>query len=185
MNMKALIIVGVVVIISLGGFFWYRSAQSEPTTTPTEESTDTTKEPTSTPTPKEAKKNAYSIEILNGSGIEGEAGRAQELLEGADYDVQSTDNADNYDYGETVIRAGRTVDEKWLEGLREELGTKYSVQSETETLNASDSDADVVVIIGNLDDNGDSMTPEEEPTPEEETTITPEPTEDITETPTP
>ncbi len=181
--MKGLIIIGIVVLISLGGFFWYRSVQSSPPTTPTEKTAETTKEPTNTPTPKEAKKDAYSIEILNGSGIEGEAGRAQELLEDAQYDVKSTGNADNYDYGETVIRAGRTVDEQWLEELRKELGKKYSVQSETETLNASDSDADVVVIVGNLDGNGDSMTPEEEPTPDE-VTATPEPTEEITAAPT-
>jgi len=176
MNMKGFVIIGIILLLSLGGFFWYRSAQSKSTDT-TKESIDTTKKPTNTPTPKETRKNAYSIEILNGSGIEGEAGRTQELLKGAGYNIVSTDNADNYDYGETVIRAGSSINEKWLDALRKKLGNKYSVQSKTENLNASDSDADVVVIVGNLDDNGDSMV---EATPIEDTTPTPTPSPEPT-----
>ena len=182
-------IIGGIVILALvvGGFFYYRSTQTTKSDESTVEPTNSeSEEPT--PTEAEVKPDAYKIEILNGSGIEGEAGRAEELLKAAEFDIIGTDNADNYDYEETVIQAGDDVNEAWLDDLKSELSKKYKVQSSVDKLD-TETDAQVVVIVGSFDQDGESMVKEEEatPTPEEEEETTPTPTgeEETTETPSP
>lgn len=186
MNIK---IVGGIVVLALvvGGFFYWRSTQNQESGVKVVEPSDSeSEEPT--PTVEEVKNNAYKIEILNGSGIEGEAGRAQELLKSAEFNVIGTDNADNYDYEETVIQAGDDVSEKWLDELKNELSKKYKVQSSVDKLGA-ETDAQVVVIIGSSDQDGESMVKEEETTPtptgDEETTETPSPSLSLSPSPSP
>ncbi len=183
---KILIIVAILLLLA-GGYFYYQSTQNrESGVSVTEPKENEPTEPT--PTKVEVKKDAFTIEILNGSGIAGEAGRAQELLESADFKIDSTGNAENYDFEETVIQAGSDVDEAWIELLRDELGKQYTVKSGVTKLDETASDADVVVIVGSFDEKGESMVVEEEatPTPEEseDTTPTPSPT-GPTKTPTP
>jgi len=189
MNIK---IVGGIVVLALvvGGFFYYRSTQNQDSGVKVVEPSDTeSEEPT--PTEEVTKRDAYKIEILNGSGIEGEAGRTQELLKSAEFNVIGTDNAKTYDYEETVIQAGDDVSEKWLDELKNELSKKYKLQSSVDKLD-TETDAQVVVIVGSFDNDGKSMVKEVEatptPTPEEETTDetgTPTPTEEASETETP
>ena len=194
MNIK---IVGIIVELELivGGFFFWRSTQNqESETSVVEPTTSESEEPT--PTEEEVQRSQYKIEVLNGSGIEGEAGRAEALLKSAEFDVVGTGNAENYDYEETVIQAGDDVSSAWLDELKKELSTKYSVKSSAEKLD-TETDADVVVIVGSFDKDGESMVKEVEvtPTPEEEEatdetgtpTPTPTPSEEAeaTETPTP
>src|SRR3989344_233776 len=97
----------------------------------------------------------------------------------------------NQDYEETVIQAGDDVSEKWLDELKNELSKKYKLQSSVDKLD-TETDAQVVVIVGSFDNDGKSMVKEVEatptPTPEEETTDetgTPTPTEEASETETP
>lgn len=174
-----------IVIIGLigGGYYFWQSTNS--TATPETEITPTP-EREATPTPEEdVEKDAFSIEVRNGSGIAGEAGRAQELLEGEDFNVTGTANADNYDYEETVIQAGDDVPDAWIDELIAALEQDYTVQTRVDEIEG-DSNADVIVIVGQLDENGDTMVVEEEetedptPTPEEdsddEPTETPSPT---------
>ena len=185
MNIK---IIGGIVVLALvvGGFFYYRSTQNQDSGVKVVEPSDTeSEEPT--PTEEVAKRDAYKIEILNGSGIEGEAGRAQELLKSAEFNVIGTDNAKTYDYEETVIQAGDDVSEKWLDELKNELSKKYKLQSSVDKLD-TETDAQVVVIVGSFDNDGKSMVKEVEATPtpeEEETTPTPTEDEETTETPSP
>ncbi len=177
------IIIGaiVVVLIAAGGFLYYQSSQKKLASPPTDTTVTITNEPSATPTPEDVKVDEYSIEIQNGSGIAGEAGRAQSLIEEQEFVVDLTGNADNYDYTETVIQAKEGVSEAWLDKLKEVLKGKYEVKSQVETLDDADSDSDVVVIIGQNDSDGDSMVVEEEETTEE----TPIPTTEVTGTKTP
>ncbi|PIZ63647.1 hypothetical protein COY16_01450 [Candidatus Roizmanbacteria bacterium CG_4_10_14_0_2_um_filter_39_13] len=176
---KVIIGAVVVVLIGAGGFLYYQSSQKKLANPPSDTSVTITNEPSATPTPEDVKIDEYSIEIQNGSGIAGEAGRAQSLIEGEEFVVDLTGNADNYDYTETVIQAKEGVSEAWLDKLKEVLKGKYDVKSRVETLDDADSDSDVVVIIGQNDSDGDSMVVEE--VAEE----TPKPTEEATETKTP
>ncbi|MBP7967246.1 LytR C-terminal domain-containing protein [Candidatus Woesebacteria bacterium] len=150
-------IIGIVVIVAVlvgGGFYYYQTRQTKPTAEET--SISPTETPTATPTPEEVDKAEFEIEILNGSGIVGEAGRAQKLLEDASFKVASTGNADAYDYEETVIQAGAEVSDAWIEELTKELENDYTVKGTVEELDA-DADTDVVVIIGSKDENGDAL----------------------------
>ena len=175
------IIIGaiVVVLIAAGGFLYYQSTQKKLASPPADTTVTITKEPSTTPTPEDVKIEEYSIEIQNGSGIAGEAGRAKALIEEEEFVVDSTGNADNYDYTETVVHAKEGVSEAWLDKLKEVLNGKYEVKSRVETLDDADSDSDVVVIIGQNDSDGDSMVAEEV------AVETPKPTEEVTETKTP
>lgn len=150
-------IIGIVVIVAVlvgGGFYYYQTRQTKPTAEET--SISPTEAPTATPTPEEVDKAEFEIKILNGSGIVGEAGRAQKLLEDASFKVASTGNADSYDYEETVIQAGAEVSDAWIEALTKELENDYTVKGTVEELDA-DADTDVVVIIGSKDENGDKL----------------------------
>lgn len=185
MFLRIFIVIIILALIGGGGYFFWQSrsaantAETEMTPTPEMEE--------ATPTPEEVEKDAFSIEIQNGSGIAGEAGRAQELLEGEDFTITGTANADTYDYEETVIQASEDVPDAWLDELIAALELNYTVQTRVDEIEEG-SEADVIVIVGQLDANGESMVTEvetesEDPTPtpeeetEDETTPTPTPEE--------
>lgn len=152
-------IIGAVVILAViggGGFYYYQNMRS--TDAPEETTMTVSEAPTPTPSPEEVDKEAYEIEILNGSGIAGEAGRAQTLLEDAEFQVSSTGNADAYDYEETVIQAGSNVTDAFLNELTKELEKQYTVKANVEEL---DEEEAVIVIVGTLDEEGDTMAVEE------------------------
>lgn len=133
----------------LGGILYYQnkiSITSQPTQTPSvSESLEPS--PTVTNEPKEVDKEKYEITIQNGSGIGGEAGRAQAILEKDGFKVSGTANADNYNYTKTVIKAKSTVDKDYLANLSEALGKVYEVDSKTQTFSSSSS-SEVIVIVG-------------------------------------
>lgn len=182
------IIIGavVVVLVGAGGFLYYQSSQNKLANPPSDTSVTITQEPSASPTPEvDVEIDAFSIEIQNGSGIAGEAGRAKYLVEGEDFVVDTTGNADNYDYEETVIQAKEGVSEAWIDQLKEVLGGKYAVKSSVEKLDDGDSDSDVIVIIGQNDSDGDSMVVEDEETDAPTPTEAEEATETDTPTPSP
>lgn len=150
-------IIGAVVILAVlggGGYYYYQNMQNK--TAVEEKAVTVTEAPTPTPTPEEVDKAEFTIKILNGSGIAGEAGRAQKLLEDAEFTVDSTGNAKTYDYEETVIQAGADVSDAWIDALTEELENAYTVKASVEDLDEG-ADTDVVVIIGNKDEDGEKM----------------------------
>lgn len=176
---KMIIIVVVAALLGAGGFLYYQSSQQKLANPPAETmvSPSPTEEPT--PTPEEVDRTEYTIEVLNGSGIAGKAGDVQTLLEDEGFTVDSTGNADSYDYEETVIQAGEDVSPAFLQALRDVLREKYDVDSTFDAIEG-DSDADVVVIVGQNDASGTSMVEEET-----EESTTPTPTEEVTESVTP
>jgi hypothetical protein len=102
--------------------------------------------PTPTPT-KIVDRSAYDIEVLNGSGKSGEAGKVKTLLTGENFIVSETGNAKRYTYTETVIEAKKTVSKDFLKELRTVLSQNYTVASTSSQLESSSS-ADVVVTVG-------------------------------------
>jgi len=131
-----------------------------PTSTPVPEETPTPipeKTVTPTPTPKptpvpqrvattagELKRQAISIQILNGSGVVGTAKKAADYLTGLFYTVSDTGNAESYDFEETVIKTKKEADLTLLKG---DLETQYEIGTASATL-SSTSAYDAVVIIG-------------------------------------
>jgi hypothetical protein len=104
-----------------------------------------TQEQPPTPAP-EVDVSIYEIEVLNGSGIAGEAARAEQLLEEEKFTVTSIGNADTADYQKTIIRAKEAVSEEYLDKLKEFLDEFY-VLGDSEALDEPE-EADVVIIVG-------------------------------------
>lgn len=105
--------------------------------------------PTIAITPEPAKTidlTQYEIEILNGSGVDGEAGRQRVNLEAEGFTVSSVGNADSSDYTDTIIQAKAEVDKDFVVKLKSVLSNSFTV-GESEIL-PDDSSVPVVVIIG-------------------------------------
>jgi len=88
----------------------------------------------------------YTLSILNGSGIAGEAGKAKTLLEKVGFKVGTVGNASAYDYSKTIIQAKETVTAGFLSQLKTTLAKTYQM-AENETLKSTASQ-NVVIIIG-------------------------------------
>jgi hypothetical protein len=129
----------------LGGIVFYQRGVNKGQTEPIP--TETPSEVNPTPTPSaEVDLEKYSVSVLNGSGIPGEAGKAKDLLVTAGFKVGSTGNASTYDFTKTIIRAKEGVDAAYVTKLSETLGEVYVV-GKNETLPESSKD-EVQVVVG-------------------------------------
>lgn len=100
-----------------------------------------------TPTPKPVNLSAYTITVLNGSYLSGEAAKVKTSLVSAGFTVGSIGNASSHDATETVIAAKSSVDQAYLNKLTQVLQNTYVVSQQTTTL-LDTANADVVVTIG-------------------------------------
>lgn len=150
--------------IFVGNYFLSQKTAPEvappPTPTPTIEITPTpTASPTATPsgkvTPAPSIKitptstiltKSLEIEVLNGSGVVGQAGKVATLLKTAGYTVTSTGNADTFDYTKTVIQIKKTKNQ-FATQLKADLSASYSVDPKIQTL-AETAESDAIVIVG-------------------------------------
>ncbi len=112
-----------------------------PTPTPTPAPT-----PTPTPTPATIDKTSFGIQVLNGGGAAGAAGKMKTFLEGKGYKVSGTGNTADYTYDTTEIHGKSTMTDA-LASLRLDLKDSYTLGTVAADLSASTS-ADVQVIVG-------------------------------------
>lgn len=137
----------------IGGIFFYQSKvgkisfdNSKEETTPTIEPLE--QEPTESPAPEATVDlSLYKVNILNGSGIKGEAGKVQELLSDLEFDEVATGNADSYQFQETEVSFKESVNEKVFDSLTETL-EDYKLKL-SDNLD-DDSDYDIVITVGQL-----------------------------------
>jgi hypothetical protein len=87
----------------------------------------------------------YEIEILNGSTVNGEAGRQKTNLEEEGFTVSSVGNADNTDYTDTVIKAKKEVSADFVNKLTTTLESSFTV---TKEVLADDAAVPVIVVLG-------------------------------------
>jgi hypothetical protein len=138
------------ILAALGGGIYVftkgvAAPSEEATPEPTIEET-ITPSPTPTATPSKADLAKYAIALQNGSGIAGEATKAQKVLTDAGFKVSSIGNAKTYDYEETIIKAKSGINQAYLSQLSTTLGKTYEV-GENETLAESEK-TDILVIVG-------------------------------------
>lgn len=134
----------------VGGIYYYRTSLGQPAApdTPTAETgTATDTSPSATPSPEELKPSDYSLQVLNGSGIAGEAGRAEDLLTEAGFENVDTGNAGTYDFEETQVSLKAGVNELLFEKIKEALSSGYVVEMSENTLEDSSS-YDAVITVG-------------------------------------
>lgn len=103
--------------------------------------------PTAVPTQKPVNLSAYTISILNGSGIAGKAATEKSTLSAAGFTVSTVGNAANSNFTQTEISAKSTVDQVYLTKLESTLQKDYQVDSTVST-NPASSQTDVTVTIG-------------------------------------
>lgn len=155
----AMAVVGLLIIagLAVGGYFLYNLRKEKPSketiqTEKPQESTSTsdTKKEESTAT-KSAKKQEkinladYSVQILNGSGIAGEAGVVKDLLKDKGFENFETGNADSYDYTDTEVSLKADISSEVFDSIKGSLES-YSVIVGDEL--AKDSTFDIVVVVG-------------------------------------
>jgi hypothetical protein len=132
----------------LGGIVFYQKGISKGATltaSPEPSAENPIETPSATPEAK-VDLTEFSVNILNGSGIAGEAGKAKDLLTGAGFKVSGTGNASSYNFTKTVIKAKASVDSEFLTKLAETLGKNYSLDK-NQTLSDSVTD-DIQVVVG-------------------------------------
>ncbi len=144
--------------------------ESEPTEEPTPTAAEETPTPEPSPTPKVSptptpktsvtptKSTSTStidktsgldranltIEIQNGSGIAGAATKASNILKDLGYAIASSGNADNFDYETTIIQV-KSTKKAYLDLLKKDLGTDYTIGEATSDLTGSTADALIIV----------------------------------------
>lgn len=125
------------------------------TPTPSVKPTDEPEKPSSTPTTKAVNpvdastgldRSTLSIEVQNGSGVAGAAGKGSDVLKGFGYKISSVGNADNENYENVTIQV-KSTKTNFLALLKKDLGFSYTVGSTSADLDSS-STADALVIIG-------------------------------------
>jgi hypothetical protein len=108
------------------------------------------KKVTTTPVPLltgSTKKMSLSIEVLNGSGTKGAAGKLSSLLTSAGYTVTGTGNADVFTYKGLTLNIKKSKMQQ-VDQLKKDLSANdYLVTNSTASL-AETSAADVIITIG-------------------------------------
>lgn len=169
---KIIVLVVVLVVIAgivAGGVYYYKSnvqIEPEPEVTlnekPTPMPTEAVKEEV---TEEEVDVSKYSLSILNGSGVPGEAGKAEGLLEEAGFAGIETGNADSYDFLETQVSLKSDAPKGVYKEIEKALGSDYKVVQSKDALD-DDSSFDVIIIVGSEEPEEAEETPTS--TPEEE-----------------
>lgn len=131
-------------------FFFTGSLKFEPSQQPVVETVSPTQAPTATPTPVEFNRSELSVNVLNGSGVGGAAGKMQTLLEDLGYEDIEVGNAETSDYINVTLQLKQDY-EQFGELISEDLKDDYVVNDNIEALD-SDSEFDVVIIIGQEED---------------------------------
>lgn len=157
-NNLLIFIVLIILGLALGaGLFFFRGALGKIASQVTKQTgikkekavpTVSRQEPTvaPSPTPEKVDLSKYSITVLNGSGIKGEAAKLKEMLEEEGFSVASVGNADASDYEKTILKVKEGTETGFLDKLKSALGTSYVLAS-TQTLEKNDKN-EVVIVIG-------------------------------------
>lgn len=133
----------------IGGIFYYKSKVSKVETQEGDEEAEVTLTPTPTslPTGSELDLSKYSVNVLNGSGVVGEAGKAAENLDSLGFKEIKTGNAESYDFTTTSVRLKAEVADGVYEKISEALSGTYNVEKGKTSLD-KDSSYDVEITVG-------------------------------------
>lgn len=149
-NIKLILVITVLTALIVGfiagGVYVYVSGVSDknvPSATSTPEPTEV---PVATATPKPViQLDSFSVNVLNGSGVIGAAGKVKAALESAGFKISGTGNASNYSYKSTVISVKKDVPEEVVAAIKNAL-SGYTVEMGDELLPSSK--YDIVVTSG-------------------------------------
>ena len=141
--------------ILVGGFLYYQkniSKKDEDTDTKPTPTTEVKISPTETPATdsgnlSDVKLSDLNVQILNGSGIPGQAGDVKELISSLQFKKVDTGNADNYDYTDTELSLKDSVPGSVYDQIKTKLDDTYTVTKSGDAV-SSTSNYDVIIIVG-------------------------------------
>lgn len=155
-NKHLFLIIGIVLICIaiIGGGLFYLRAKTAKEEAKKEQPAITPITPTSyiSPSPSASKSavfldvSTYTIKVLNGSGIKGEASKVKDILEQEKFNIEDIGNADNANYEKSVISAKKEISSKFLDKLKAVLEETYVLDPNKELPDSEK--VDVIVIIG-------------------------------------
>ena len=177
-----IIAAAVLIVVVISGFLLFRSSSSNK---PPEVAGTTTTASTPSPTPMPTvDKQTVTIQILNGTGTPGQAGKVSVKLLGAGYNGDNIKTGNATDNVATSSIAAKTGFESTAGDIKSVLSTDYPDIDVSSTSLGSDSAFDIVVTLGGKQ----YVAPTSTPTPTGNATPTPTPggtTDTPTPTPTP
>lgn len=166
-NAKVIIaVVGVIIILVVGGWFILgNNAGGDDTPSPTPNgglstfptpAQTSTPEPTATATPEPVDKSEIKIEVLNGTGVPGEASFLQGELEELGYEDITAGNADEQDATDTVATYSRDLSAEVADEITERLEALYEkVTTRRATISGG---YDISITTGTRKKSGSSAT---------------------------
>ena len=147
-----LIVLFICIILGMiiGGIYYYKTKVSKNINPNGDESNNITPSLSQSITPTSTSIDflKYSLSILNGSGIAGEASKASKLLENGGFSKAKSGNAKTYDYTTTVISLKENIPNEVYEKLKSTLESTYIIEKSESFLN-NDSEFDIEITVGN------------------------------------
>jgi hypothetical protein len=140
------VIIGIIIVLVLAIVFFgsklLDSTRGKSSTISTVSSNATV-----TPAPTEAPvvRKDLAIEVENGSGVAGLAGKGKKILEDAGYTTVTTANADNYDYVGVTVKAKTAATAAVVVS---DISSSYPSATASSTLLDTSSPVDAIVILG-------------------------------------
>ena len=167
-----IIFIGLLILGGIGIFFFTKSSgEAIPTPTPSFgvvpiDEPETTPVPTKSPEP--INRETISIEVLNGTGISGEAKLLSDKLKTLGYSDITSGNAETSDNTETTVTFSKTLSQSVQDEIKKELDSFYkTVNVKTSSTQKSD-----IVVITGLRGNQTSK-PSATPTPKASASASP------------
>ena len=174
---KIVIIVGGLLLVALLAYGVITAVKktTPATPSPTPIPTPAAVTPTPSPTPEPVEISELKVQVLNGSGVPGEAGKVSNLLKKEDFADITTANADSYDFKTTVVSLKASMPSSVYDTIELALSGDYTVELGDELEESSD--YDVVITVG-VNSNAT-------PTPKPTTTATPKASSSVSPSPSP
>ncbi len=151
------IVVIVLILVALGGGIYYYRANVEEALpfgqkeeAKQEQVQEQVTQVTETPAPTVAAVDLskYKVQVLNGSGTSGEAGKAQGYLEGVGFKDFKTGNAPSFGYANTEVQMKKDVTDEVYAKVKEALDPYYVDVTKSDKVLAESSAYDIVVTVG-------------------------------------
>lgn len=154
------LVLGLILLLGLGGgaywyFFMRNGAKTEPAkvdapndkvVTKAPSPTPTT-EPTPTPEEEVVDMSSFKLQVLNGSGVSGEAGRVKDFLTESGFVDFTLGNADSYGYAITEVKLKPDLSGQVWKAIESALNGEYVVVKSDTDLEA-ESKYDAVIVVG-------------------------------------
>lgn len=144
---KVLIIFFILLLLAaLGVGAWYvlSEPQVEIDEVTSELSVSPTPSPSPSPTSAPIQREEIKINVLNGTGISGEAGLLQDELEDLGYSDIEVGNADETDYEATQVTFSDKLSEEAVEEILEKLKEMYSEVEDDVSISIEDYDIQII-----------------------------------------